>query len=408
MANVLQHHIEFAPRPVAHAPSPFSFGFGLGQSSSSGVVAPGWQASLTPGHTNPHAFHQLASSMNQATLTASPPHKSNKRRLEVDDEDPTIPGKASVNRDESMDRSPTPERPKRSAPKRAKLAPADNGTKEQAATKENKPPSSEEDEVDVGVLLASLPTQALLPLLTSLLKAHPSLKSTLLPLIPRPTLDTAIQALAQASKKLRDAYPYSNTPSFSQVGLGFGSRSQNPSTPSYHHNGGMRDAYVISRLRPHITEFVAACTSYLPYFSCIPTSKQPTTSPQQQQIPPPPPNFAQLSKEKSHPLETFTYLSAITQHIMDQPPLTQTSIAPLLFLRLGDEWNAWVNKVDEIVNRQGGMFGIEQVRTWENALDNFADAKNFEGSSVMKGIRDKWVLKVGWLVNRVYHVSMDV
>ncbi|KAF5356179.1 hypothetical protein D9756_004138 [Leucocoprinus leucothites] len=411
MANVLHHHIEFAPRPVAHAPSPFGFGFGLGQSSSSGVVPSGWQAAPTPGHTNPLAFHQLASSINQATLTASPSHKSNKRRLEVDDEDP-VSGKASVNRDESMDRSPTPERPKRAPPKRARIAPPDSATKEQAAAKENKPPALEEDEVDVGVLLASLPTQALLPLLTSLLKAHPSLKSTLLPLIPRPTLDTAIHALAQASRKLRDAYPYSNAPSFSQTAFGFGSRSQNTSASTYHHNGGMRDAYVISRLRPHITEFVAACTSYLPYFSCIPTSKQPTTTPQQQQqrqqVPPPLPSFAQLNKEKSHPLESFTYLSAITQHIMDQPPLTQVSIAPLLFSRLGDEWNAWVDKVDEIVNRQGGMFGIEQVRTWENALDSFADAKEFEGSALMKGIRDKWILKVGWLVNRVYHVSMDV
>lgn len=94
--------------------------------------------------------------------------------------------------------------------------------------------------------------------------------------------------------------------------------------------------------------------------------------------------------------------------MMDQPTLTQTSLAPLLLHRLGDEWNAWANKVDEIVNRQGGMFGIETVRTWENALDTFADAKEFEGASVMKGVRDKWVLKVGWLVNRMLHVSMDV
>ena len=57
---------------------------------------------------------------------------------------------------------------------------------------------------------------------------------------------------------------------------------------------------------------------------------------------------------------------------------------------LGDEWNAWVDKVDEIVNRQGGMFGMETVRTWENALDTFADAKDFEGATLMKGVRDKW------------------
>jgi len=77
-------------------------------------------------------------------------HKSNKRRLEVDDEDSSVSVKASVNSDESMDRSPTPERPKRAAPKRARIVP---GAKEQAATKENKSLPSEEDEMDVGVLL---------------------------------------------------------------------------------------------------------------------------------------------------------------------------------------------------------------------------------------------------------------
>lgn len=118
-----------------------------------GVVSSGWPAAPTPGHTNPQAFHQLAFSLNQAAVTASPSHKSNKRRLEVDDEDSATSGKASVNRDESMDRSPTPERPKRAAPKRARIAPADVGTKEQTPAKENKPSTSEEDEVDVGVLL---------------------------------------------------------------------------------------------------------------------------------------------------------------------------------------------------------------------------------------------------------------
>lgn len=151
MANVLHHHIEFAPRPVAHAPSPFGFGFGLGQSSTSGAGPSGWPQAPTPGHTNLHAFHQLASSINQATAVSSPSHKSVKRRLELDDEDPTTSGKTSANRDESMDRSPTPERPKR-ALKRARVSPSDSGTKEQAGAKGNKP-SPEEDEIDVGVLL---------------------------------------------------------------------------------------------------------------------------------------------------------------------------------------------------------------------------------------------------------------
>lgn len=148
MANVMHHHIEFAPLPVAHAPSPFSFGFGLGQSSSS--AASGWQATPIASRTNPLVFHQLASSLNQGHPTASPSHKSNKRRLEVDDEDSPVSVKASVNRDESMDRSPTPERLKRVQQKRARIA---SGAKEQSATKENKSLPSEEDEMDVGVLL---------------------------------------------------------------------------------------------------------------------------------------------------------------------------------------------------------------------------------------------------------------
>jgi hypothetical protein len=151
MANVLHHHIEFAPRPVAHAPSPFGFGFGLGQSSSHS----GWQPAPTPGHTNPQAFHQLASSIVHTSAVSSPSFKSNKRRLESDDDDSTSVGKPSANRDESMDRSPTPERPKRSAPKRARITPADTGAKEQSSVKENKASSSEEDEVDVGVLLGT-------------------------------------------------------------------------------------------------------------------------------------------------------------------------------------------------------------------------------------------------------------
>ena len=143
---------------------------------------------------------------------------------------------------------------------------------------------------------ASLPSQSLLPLLTSLLATQPALKSTVLSLIPRPTLETATQALDSAANKLREAYPYSNTP-FSQPGsstsFGFGSggfgnnRSNLQSTTGFgfgrpasnafashsasNQSSGMRDEYILSRLRPHINEFVAACQSYLPYFSYVTT-----------------------------------------------------------------------------------------------------------------------------------------
>ena len=71
----------------------------------------------------------------------------------------------------------------------------------------------------------------------------------------------------------------------------------------------------------------------------------------------------------------------------------------MLVSRLAEEWKAWVDHVDEFVNRQGGMFGRENVTTWERGLDEFAQAKE-SGMEMMKDIRDRWVSKVGWLVGR--------
>ncbi|EED79364.1 hypothetical kinase [Postia placenta Mad-698-R] len=59
-------------------------------------------------------------------------------------------------------------------------------------------------------------------------------------------------------------------------------------------------------------------------------------------------------------------------------------------------WKAWVDRVDQVVNLEGGMFGSETVRTWESGLDDYAQAK-WEGSEVMRQMRDHWVAKVGWL-----------
>ena len=142
MANVLPPQINFHPRPVSHAPSPFGFGFGLGPSSS---VSSGWIPSA-PGHTNPAAFHQLATSVTQTAST-----RLQKRRLDPEDDSESSSYQSQANRDESMDRSPTPERPKRAAPKRARVLNAiDSGGTE----KENKAPgNTAEDDVDIGVLL---------------------------------------------------------------------------------------------------------------------------------------------------------------------------------------------------------------------------------------------------------------
>jgi hypothetical protein len=166
----------------------------------------------------------------------------------------------------------------------------------------------------------------------------------------------------------------------------------------------MRDSYIISRLRPHISEFVAACMSYLPYFSYMP---QMTTTTNLNAARANTPGTHSQHKEKKHPSETFLFLSALMDHFFSQPPLTQASLAPQLIPRLSDEWKAWVHRVDEMVNRQGGMFGSETVRTWERDLDRFAEHKMPEGDQAMRRIRDMWVAKVGWLVGRHEHHAME-
>ncbi|KAJ7630859.1 hypothetical protein FB45DRAFT_916761 [Roridomyces roridus] len=315
-----------------------NFGFG-----GSIVAAPAWQSSV-------NAFHHQISPFNQPS-----PVRAQKRRHQDDEE--------TVTRDQSMDRSPTPERPKRAAPKRARVLQPTDPSRE---TKENKDPSGTGDsdnDIDVGVLLASLPTQSLLPLLTALLSAQPSLKSAILPLIPRPTLDTALQALSQSARKLREAYPYSSSaPSVSPAGFGFGSSRPTfggfgrPSPPPQPQSG-MRDF------------FVAACMSYMPYFSYVtPPSQHSTVQP--------------------NPAETYLFLAALTEHWLSQPPLTAA------------EWKAWVEKLDILLNHQGGMFAGETVSSWERGLDAFAGARGFEGAELMRSVRDLWLSKVGWLVSR--------
>jgi hypothetical protein len=114
-----------------------------------------------------------------------------------------------------------------------------------------------------------------------------------------------------------------------------------------------------------------------------------------------------MHKDKFHPSETFMFLHAITNHILSQPQLTVSTMAPLLVPRLMEEWQTWVKRIDEVVNRQAGMFGIETVRGWERGLDEMADNKTTEISTPMRQVRDHWVGKVGWLVGRSLRNAMD-
>lgn len=305
-------------------------------------------------------------------------------------------------------------------------------------------------------VLASLPPGSHLTILTSLITKHPGLKSIILPLIPRPTLDAAVQAINTSAKKIRDAHPYSQ-PS-PAIGFGFGFGSPQPprtglpafgsalghsaSTPSASSSSSsMRDGYVQSRLRPVVAEFASTARSYLSYFTSE-TSSNPSSTVAS-------PASLHHVAELVHPADTFTYLHTLTLHMLRLSPQARGLIVrehDALLIRVQSEWRAWLDRIDAHVNRSGGMYGSETVRTWERGLDELvaleadmpplstflaSEGENRgEGSRTsqsasssyshshsrsqsahsqqqtqqpdrpMRTLRDAWVMRVGWLIGR--------
>jgi hypothetical protein len=189
--------------------------------------------------------------------------------------------------------------------------------------------------------------------------------------------------------------------SYASSSLGFGSRVPQQTFGVNSHTfsdtaGGMREEYIVSRLRPHINDFVASFQSYLPYFSqrAVDSNSHPSDTPQS------------ARRDRCPPNETFLFLQSFTSHILVQSSLTQATLVPLILSRLLDEWKVWVEHVDEVVNRRAGMFGEETVRGWERVLDEFADVKG-NGLEALREVRDRWVAKVGWLVGRVGQTMME-
>lgn len=284
----------------------------------------------------------------------------------------------------------------------------------------------EEDDVDVGSLLASLPPSSHLPLLTALINERPELKQVVLSLIPRPTLDTAVQAVNAGAKKLRDAYPYSvPAPTWpGSLGFGFGSGSSpQPAAPS----NSMRDSYVRTRLRQPVKDFSKLLLSYTSYFSSTPVDQQPSAAGSSNSATRAQPTQQRQPAVPLHPTETFTFLQNVTSHVLRMPPLTIAELTRpadnVVFPRLVAEWSAWVTQIDRDVNHFGKMHRDEVVKGWERGLDELVEveeqmlrslqqhqqsnnASNGEGSSIgnvsigMRGIRDRWVQQVGWMIGR--------
>ena len=82
-------------------------------------------------------------------------------------------------------------------------------------------------------------------------------------------------------------------------------------------------------------------------------------------------------------------------------------MVPLILPKLSEEWKAWVTRIDEAVNQQGRMFSSEHAGSWERGLDELAESKDADIRQLMRSVRDSWISKVGWLVNRMPQQAMD-
>jgi len=372
-------------RPVA------SIGFGFGVST----LAPPTLASSST------SIAQKAS-----PIPSSPRQNPSKRRYEPDQQE-----------DENMvARSPSPDRPKKLS-KRMRVEVGRMPTSPNSKTISEPP----QDTVDVGMLLASLPPSSLLPIITSLIAKHPGLKQLIVPLIPRPSLDATLQTLAASIKTIRDAYPYSQpTPLSTSFGFGLSSvpssRDSSPAIGSSGRTNGMRDTYIQNRIRFPVAEFASTARSYLVYFTSLPSETQSFAQQNASSTPSP-------SADLSHPSESFAYLRAVVMHIHKLPPIARNLIyaeSSGLLIRLHREWVAWLDRIDEHVNRSGGMYGEEAVRAWERGLDEMVASEDRDvkdGLSVtvdmstlglgemlpprpLRALRDAWITKVGWLIGR--------
>jgi len=180
--------------------------------------------------------------------------------------------------------------------KKSRVDQTDSTKLDPAPSSPTKQPSQQEDGVDVGVLLgqsdisslfcrnkfaskaceneadlplpspftfnllALLPSTSLLPILTSLVTLHPELKSTLLSLIPTPSLSSALEALRLADEKIRIAVPFGWSP------VNHSSSSSSRGSIFGGGGGGVSESYVLGRIQGPVGELACLVSTFSLYF----------------------------------------------------------------------------------------------------------------------------------------------
>ncbi|KAJ9118210.1 hypothetical protein QFC22_004116 [Naganishia vaughanmartiniae] len=275
-----------------------------------------------------------------------------------------------------------------------------------------------EEEADLGVLLASLPSSTHLQILLSLLSSNPALKRAVLDLIPAPELEFAVKVLDEKCASLVGSVPVgaagvgaaaTSTAAVRRAGNGasFGSGSSTHgsigtvSSSATTAGGTVSDGYILNRLRIPFADFVQVVLTYLPYFIGSSSPEGTSTGSASQAL-----NGKSSTSEGKgvvggrrqipapHPSITFQYLSHLTALLIQRilpilpasvlysasSPSQSTSTPPqlphlpILLRSLENAWRTWLERVSEHVNVRAGMYAASMAHEWISGIEELRDA----------------------------------
>ncbi|ODN84615.1 hypothetical protein L202_00526 [Cryptococcus amylolentus CBS 6039] len=255
--------------------------------------------------------------------------------------------------------------------------------------------------VDVGVMLATLPLSAHLPILIQLLEANPSLASSVLDMIPQQDLKSCVKELGRRFVDIE------------RVG---GSISHPSVIP-----GTIAEGRRWDRVANEVEVYCRTATTYINYFS---TAVQIS-------------NDFQSLFSLLHPLtsQLVSILSIIPSSHVNSPLPGPAPLVLELAKFVLSTWSSWVTGLSSDVNDKGGMHPHSLVAHWAETLDKLvsttttslssSQSSRSSGSShwsipvpsqaasgpqesalvvsfreALSQSRDQFATQVGWLVGR--------
>ncbi|WVW82437.1 hypothetical protein I302_104447 [Kwoniella bestiolae CBS 10118] len=254
-------------------------------------------------------------------------------------------------------------------------------------TSSENPQTSSSDGIDVGILLATLPSSAHLPILMQLLRTHPTLSETVLNQIPQPEVKTCVREIQTAFEAVQKAAGGSL---------------------------GMREASELfelrrwERVRNEAEIFCRTASTYIQFFT----------------------------SNAKPPLEAesiFAFLQPLTtclQTLLSVVPVTSPPTNPVLELAklVLSIWTLWLTSLSAEVNQRGGMYPHSVVTTWADTMDRLTsksttgqwdanhsahwslpssrpaneDRTSFDESfrQALMPLRERFLTEVGWMIGR--------